>query len=406
VEWVKTTAKTLPEAIDLALDNLGVDESEAEIVVLEEPRQGLFGRMRGTARVEARVKPKPIRPKTDRNRNRRNRAEGKGKGRGNDRNRRGGGKQGSGNQGSDRQNAGGQRRGGGQGQNQGGGQSQGGGRGGQRGRQGSGRGRDDEARTDDRAEEVQSGGRSDGGRSENRGDGQRGRNRNRGGSNGGRQSGAKGGGSKKAETKSNEPVEEASVEEVEAHLKTFLTDLNQAFGFDSDVSVDTTDDAMVGRIEGRHGLLVGPKGRTLDAIQELARISCQRAVPSTVRIKVDVGGYRQERVEALAAFAAKAADRAVSDQSEVALEPMSPADRKTIHDALSDDDRVETRSVGSEPRRKVLVVPLESDDVEDVDDDEFGDSESGDAETNGHQVDGDAAMDAEADAADVGAETD
>ena len=70
MEWVKTTAKTLPEAIDLALDNLGVDESEAEIVVVEEPRQGLFGRMRGTARVEARVKPKAIRPKNERSRNR------------------------------------------------------------------------------------------------------------------------------------------------------------------------------------------------------------------------------------------------------------------------------------------------------------------------------------------------
>ena len=80
MEWVTTTAKTLPEAIDLALDNLGVDESEAEIVVLEEPSKGLFGRVRGTARVEARVKPKAIRPKTERGRNRRGRGDAKSRG--------------------------------------------------------------------------------------------------------------------------------------------------------------------------------------------------------------------------------------------------------------------------------------------------------------------------------------
>jgi spoIIIJ-associated protein len=160
------------------------------------------------------------------------------------------------------------------------------------------------------------------------------------------------------------------VEEVAVHLRTFLTDLNDAFGFDTDVSIDDSEEGtLIGRFEGRHGLLVGPKGRTLDAIQELARISCQRTVPSTVRIKVDVADYRAQRAEKLAGFAQSAADKAAGDGVEVALEPMSPADRKIIHDALNGDDRVETRSVGTEPRRKVLVVPLVDADA-DLDDDD------------------------------------
>jgi spoIIIJ-associated protein len=383
VEWVKTTAKTLPEAIDLALDNLGVDESEAEIVVLEEPRQGLFGRMRGTARVEARVKPKPTRPKTERNRNRRNRSEGKGGGdRNRNRSRNRGGKGGGQGQGGNRNRQqsdadGGSGQGGkGRGRNQDRGQGQGrSDRGGRNDRsdrnedQGQGRGRQD-----DQAQQKSSG---------------RGGERGQGGRGGGRQ-GSKGRNDEHAQD--TKPKEDSPVEEVAEHLETFLKDLTEAFGFDSSVSVDSSEaDVLVGQIEGQHGLLVGPKGRTLDAVQELARISCQRTVPSSVRIKVDVGGYRAKRVEALQQFAHRAADSAVEGQVEVALEPMSPADRKAIHDALSEDDRVETRSVGAEPRRKVLVVPVlapqdEDDSVNgsaDDHDDHSGDDDHGDAHDDG-----------------------
>ncbi|MEL6982316.1 MAG: RNA-binding cell elongation regulator Jag/EloR [Actinomycetota bacterium] len=357
MEWVKTTAKTLPEAIDLALDNLGVDESEAEIVVLEEPKQGLFGRMRGTARVEARVKPKPIRPKNDRNRNRRKSEDGRGGDRNRNRNRnrkrqggeRSGGNDRGGQSADQRSNAGGR------GDNSGG-RSNEGGRSRQRdGERGGGRG-----------------GSNDGGRRRgNQRDGSRQKSSNGAGRSAnddrGRQR-SNGGGEAKA---SGEVSQGAAVEDVATHLRTFLTDLTEAFGLDGGVTIDDSEEGtLVGQIEGRHGLLVGPKGRTLDAVQELARISCQRSTPSSIRIKVDVGGYREQRAAALGDFAAKAADRAVADGDEVALEPMSPADRKSVHDALNGDARVETRSVGSEPRRRVVVVPLDVDDADEADEDD------------------------------------
>jgi spoIIIJ-associated protein len=70
VEWVETTGKDIGEAKELALDQLGVDEEDAEFEVLEEPRSGLFGRTRGVARVRARVLPRAPRPKQERRRQR------------------------------------------------------------------------------------------------------------------------------------------------------------------------------------------------------------------------------------------------------------------------------------------------------------------------------------------------
>ena len=65
MEWVETTGKTVDEAISLALDQLGVSRDEAELEVLDEPKSGLFGRVRGEARVRARVQPTKPRAKEE-----------------------------------------------------------------------------------------------------------------------------------------------------------------------------------------------------------------------------------------------------------------------------------------------------------------------------------------------------
>ncbi|MDH3681689.1 MAG: Jag N-terminal domain-containing protein [Acidimicrobiia bacterium] len=315
MEWVNITAKTLPEAIDRALDNLGVDEAEAEIEVLEEPKQGLFGRLRGTARVRARVKPKATRPKVERGRNRKRRSDGGGRG--------------------ERSQSGGRSKGRSEGNR----------------RSGSDEGRSEGQRAKKRGD---SGDRAR--RSSDAGDG---------GANAKRdEAAATPRNSRPAKQKPEPaPAEEASMEEVSAHLESFLSGLTDAFGFEGPVSVRSDeDDGLVAVVEGRHGLMVGPKGRTLDAIQELARVSAQRTTPSNIRIKVDVGGYREMRREALHRFAIEAAEKALADRKEHSLEPMSSADRKIVHDALSEIEGIETRSAGTEPRRRVVVVPVAIDD--------------------------------------------
>src|SRR5947199_1553017 len=76
MEWVETTGKTVEEAKEAALDQLGVHEDDAEVEVLEAPRVGLFGRMRGEARVRARVRPTRPRPKAERRDRKRRKPEG------------------------------------------------------------------------------------------------------------------------------------------------------------------------------------------------------------------------------------------------------------------------------------------------------------------------------------------
>ncbi len=324
MEWVNITAKSLPEAIDLALDNLGVDESEAEIEILEEPRQGLFGRQRGNARIRARVKPKGTRPKVERGRSRK-RAEG--------------GSASASASGGGRTRTRGSGGGGGRAQDEGRAESS-------NGSAGTG---GDEAAVATLAASDESGGRNRGGRSA----GGRARGEGGGGSGNGRSGGSD-------RYSSREPVEEASMEEVSSQLEAFLSGLSEAFGYDGQVTITSDDDeGVLGMVDGRHGLMVGPKARTLDAIQELARVSVQRSAPSNIRIKVDVGGYREVRREALRAFALEAAAAVRLDGRERLLEPMSSADRKIVHDALSGEPGIETRSAGNEPYRRVVVLLAE-----------------------------------------------
>ncbi len=152
--------------------------------------------------------------------------------------------------------------------------------------------------------------------------------------------------------------EEISVDQVVTNMETFLNGLATAFGIDEKAEIEQDEENIIGHIRGQHGVLVGPKARTLDAIQEIAKIASFKGGTSPARLKVDVGGYRAKRAEALGAFARKAADKAITDETEVVLDPMTSADRKVVHDALSEISGIETRSVGTDPRRRVVIAPL------------------------------------------------
>ncbi|HVW34599.1 MAG TPA: R3H domain-containing nucleic acid-binding protein [Acidimicrobiia bacterium] len=120
---------------------------------------------------------------------------------------------------------------------------------------------------------------------------------------------------------------------------------------DDDVHVDITGEDL--------GLLIGPKAATVDAIQELVRTAVQRRIGGHgARIHVDVAGYRARRQEALAQFARQAAQRALESGRDQVFEPMSPVDRKIVHDIVNEIDGVATISEGEEPRRRVVIKAL------------------------------------------------
>ena len=102
----------------------------------------------------------------------------------------------------------------------------------------------------------------------------------------------------------------------------------------------------------------GPKGATVEALQELTRTVVQRHTEEhTSRIVVDVGGYRERRAAALRQFVTEAAADVLRTGSPEALEPMSPSDRKIVHDTVNELEGLETTSEGVEPRRYVVIRP-------------------------------------------------
>ena len=140
----------------------------------------------------------------------------------------------------------------------------------------------------------------------------------------------------------------------------FVREVVARFGIDATTTARTTeDDGIYISVDGENlGFLVGPKGATVEALQELTRTVVQRHTEEhTSRIVVDVGGYRERRAAALRQFVLEvAADVLRTDVSE-ALEPMSPSDRKVVHDTVNDLEGLETTSEGLEPRRYVIIRP-------------------------------------------------
>jgi spoIIIJ-associated protein len=140
----------------------------------------------------------------------------------------------------------------------------------------------------------------------------------------------------------------------------FLSGLVEEFGLDATISFSEVDEetVQVAAVGDDLGLLVGPRGATLSAVQDLTRTFVQRQSENrTDRILVDVGGYREKRNAALRRFAGGIAEDVKGSGNERALEPMSAADRKVIHDAINDIDGVATRSDGMEPTRYVVIAP-------------------------------------------------
>jgi spoIIIJ-associated protein len=154
-------------------------------------------------------------------------------------------------------------------------------------------------------------------------------------------------------------VDEVPIEEQATAAQEFTVGLIDAFGVGAHVQTEVRDDAVHVDIAGDElGLLVGPKGATLSALEEIVRAVVQRSTGGhSARVHVDVGGYRQRRREALAAFARKLATEVKDEGVERALEPMSPPDRKVVHDAIAEMEGVTTTSQGEEPRRRVVIRP-------------------------------------------------
>src|SRR5487761_2622206 len=287
MDWVETTGKSIDEATDRALAHLGVHRDDAEVEILEEPKAGLFGRVRGEARVRARVRPSGPRPK---------------------RSRRSGG-------------------------------------------------HEDRPRNSGKGEKPRAAKNADG-------EGPRKEKEKKSGSRATHDGPAKAPKkSEKSPKKEDTMAEGISLAEQGSIAKEFLVGLLASMNIKAEVSVreideETVEIAVNADPPTELGVLVGPRGTTLQALQEVTRTVVQSKSPGrTDRILVDVAQYRERRVAALGRFAQQVATEVEETGEERALEPMSAADRKAVPDALTDSSSVVTRSEGEEPRRFVVVAP-------------------------------------------------
>ncbi|NUT32378.1 MAG: single-stranded DNA-binding protein [Hamadaea sp.] len=115
---------------------------------------------------------------------------------------------------------------------------------------------------------------------------------------------------------------------------------------------------MVEVVGERLGSLVGPRGATLEALQELTRLAIYRETGSPSRLLLDVGGYRASRKKELVAVAKNAIEKVREHGEAVKLEPMSAFERKCVHDVINAAEGVESESEGVEPNRRIVVHPV------------------------------------------------
>ena len=127
---------------------------------------------------------------------------------------------------------------------------------------------------------------------------------------------------------------------------------------DGDIDMDVENDRAVVAVVGT-GLdaLVGPGGVVLDALQELTRLAVVQQTGVRSRLMLDIGGWRARRKAELTATGVRAAERVLASGEAVSLAPMTPFERKIVHDAVAGMTGVVSESEGIEPERRVVVLP-------------------------------------------------
>lgn len=138
----------------------------------------------------------------------------------------------------------------------------------------------------------------------------------------------------------------------------YLEQLLDVLDFDGDIDLDVEGDRAIVSIDGGDDLakLVGRKGEVLDALQELTRLAVQQSTGERSKLMLDVAGWRAKRRDELGNLGGDAARRVLASGEREELVPMTPFERKIVHDAVAKIDGVESESTGVEPERRVVVV--------------------------------------------------
>ena len=160
------------------------------------------------------------------------------------------------------------------------------------------------------------------------------------------------------EKKSFKTVDAVPQGEFEQKLIEFITTVIEKMGYDAKVKVSYREEKKLGiRLESSYSsILIGRKGKNLDALQLLANIYAGRLGHEEVRVILDTENYRIRREESLVRLAYTTADKVRSNRNSILLEPMNPFERRLIHTTLNDIPDVETKSEGDGVYKQVRVL--------------------------------------------------
>lgn len=126
---------------------------------------------------------------------------------------------------------------------------------------------------------------------------------------------------------------------------------------DGDIDMDVEGDrALVSVVGLKDNALVGPAGEVLEALQELTRLAVHRQTGERSRLMLDVGGYREKRRAELSKLGGEVSEKVRQNGEPRALQPMTPFERKIVHDAVAAAG-LRSESEGEEPNRYVVVLP-------------------------------------------------
>ena len=162
------------------------------------------------------------------------------------------------------------------------------------------------------------------------------------------------------DTTPDAPAPEVGLLEREGDIAAdYLEGLLDIADLDGDIDIDVEGNRAAVSIVGADlTSLVGPEGATLEALQELTRLAVHRETGVRSRLMLDVGGHRARRREELSAFGTSTAEKVRDSGESARLEPMTPFERKVVHDAVSAVNGVVSESEGEEPQRRIVIRPV------------------------------------------------
>lgn len=143
-----------------------------------------------------------------------------------------------------------------------------------------------------------------------------------------------------------------ATENLEIFLKDFVKELPE----NTEYSIEKTDEAIKVNIFNKDlGYLIGYRGETLYALQNILSAVASKGIRGKIRVILDIEGYKAKREKTLEDLAEKMAKTVIKTRKPVKLEPMKAYERKIIHSKLQENNKVETVSVGEEPHRRIVI---------------------------------------------------